>query len=405
MPTFVYTARDESGVSTSGTMQGGTAAEVGLMLRAQGKYPVSVRPAADGASSPGGATSGGVRISRADVIQLSTQLAIMIETGVTLTEALDCIASQATKPNLKRLVEDLSSQVQQGTDFSAALARHPRSFPRLFVALIKASEKSGMLSKLLTRGTNYLRDEQETLRKVKGALTYPGIMLGFAVSTTIFLLVFVLPRFTAIYANKQAALPLPTKLLMGMSDALIGHWPVILGCAIGLTVCGFFYFRTRTGARVWHFTQLHLPLLGAMYRKLHLARGMRMIGTMAGAGVPLVDCVTTANDLCDNSYFRDLWENVLRQIQGGKQMSEPLSQSNLVPRSIAQMIHSGEKGGKLAFVMEQVAGFSEQELKEKIAELTRYIEPIMIVMMGAIIGGVALALMLPIFTISRVVAG
>jgi type IV pilus assembly protein PilC len=144
--------------------------------------------------------------------------------------------------------------------------------------------------------------------------------------------------------------------------------------------------------------------MGGMFRKLHLSRGMRMIGTMAGAGVGLVDCVATANELCDNVYFRELWDNVSEQIQAGKQMSEPLSQSNLVPRPIAQMIHSGEKGGKLAFVMEQVAGFSEQELKDTITELTRYIEPIMIIVMGFIIGGVALALMLPIFTISRVVA-
>jgi type IV pilus assembly protein PilC len=144
--------------------------------------------------------------------------------------------------------------------------------------------------------------------------------------------------------------------------------------------------------------------LGAMFRKLHLSRGLRMIGTMAGAGVNLLDCVNTAHDLCDNVYFRELWMEVRSKIQSGKQVSEPLSNSPLVPRSISQMIHSGEKSGKLAQVTETVAGFSEQELKETIADLTRYIEPIMIVVMGIIIGGVALALMLPIFTISRVVA-
>src|SRR5205085_8686413 len=130
----------------------------------------------------------GVRISRAEVIQLSTQIAIMLETGVTLIEALDCIATQAEDPRLRKLVQDLSTQVQGGTDFSSALARHPRSFPRLYVALIRAAERSGMMSKLLGRATAYLRDEQETLRRVKGALTYPAIMLGFAVTTTLFLL-------------------------------------------------------------------------------------------------------------------------------------------------------------------------------------------------------------------------
>jgi type IV pilus assembly protein PilC len=221
--------------------------------------------------------------------------------------------------------------------------------------------------------------------------------------TTIFLLAFVMPRFTAIYASKGAMLPAPTRLLMASSALVTGHWPALLvGLAI-LLAAGWVFLQSTPGRRLWHSVQLHVPLLGPMYRKLHLARGIRMIGTMACAGVNLIDCVTVANDLCANSYFRELWEDVLHKIQAGKQMSEPLSQSPLVPRSVTQMIHSGEKSGRLAQVMEQVAGFSDQELKEKIAEVTRYIEPAMIVLMGALIGGVAMALMLPIFTIGRVV--
>jgi type IV pilus assembly protein PilC len=239
---------------------------------------------------------------------------------------------------------------------------------------------------------------------VKGALTYPGIMLAFAVTTTIFLLAFVLPKFTVIYASKGAARPVPTRILMALSDGLVHNWMMVLAVAGTVGVVGTMYFRSEGGARLWHFVQLRIPLMGAMFRKLHLSRGMRMIGTMASAGVNLVDCVETAKDLSDNSYYRDLWEDVSQKIQTGKQFSEPMFNSDLVPRSVAQMLHSGEKSGKLGFVMEQVSGYAEQELKEKIAELTRYIEPAMIVVMGAIIGGVALALMLPIFTISKVVA-
>jgi type IV pilus assembly protein PilC len=229
-------------------------------------------------------------------------------------------------------------------------------------------------------------------------------MLSFAILTTTFLLTFVMPKFTAIYASKGAALPMPTRILMAISNTLVGNWPWIGAGIIAAVVGGRLYLKTRPGTRQWNWLELRLPLIGDMFRKLHLSRGMRMIGTMAGAGVGLVDCVATANELCDNVYFRELWDEVSDKIQSGRQMSEPLSQSNLVPRSVAQMINSGEKGGKLSFVMEQVAGFSEQELKDTIAELTRYIEPLMIVLMGFVIGGVALALMLPIFTISRVVA-
>ena len=405
MPTFAYTARDESGNAVSGTLVGASVAEVSQALRAQRQYPVSIRPAVASDSPKETVAPRGIKVSRAEVIQLSTMLATMLETGVTLNEALDCVALQADRnPKLKALVADLSTQVQGGCDFSAALARHPRSFPRLYLALIKASEKSGLLSKLLVRATNYMRDEQETIRRVKGALTYPGIMLAFAVTTTIFLLAFVLPKFTVIYASKGAALPMPTQILMTASNVIVDHWLVLAIGVISVATLGYFYFSSAHGQRVWHWLQIRIPLMGGMFRKLHLSRGMRMIGTMANAGVSLMDCVETAKDLCGNSYYCDLWSAVLQQIQTGKQMSEPLSVSSLVPRSVAQMIHAGEKGGKLAFVMEQVSTFSEQELKESITELTRYIEPAMIVIMGAIIGGVALALMLPIFTISRVVA-
>lgn len=408
MATFVYTARDNAGLAVSGTLSADSIAEVTQALRREGKYPTSVRPAdsmpAGQTGAPAGLSATGIRVPRADIIALSTQLSIMLETGVTLLEALDCVAAQSIKPNVKRLAEDLSTCVQGGTDFSTALSRHPRSFPRLYVAIIKASERSGMMSRMMNRATAYLRDEQETMRRVKGALTYPAIMLAFAVTTTLFLLAFVLPRFTVIYANKGAALPLPTKILMAASDAVVGHWMMLLTVALTAAVIGWIFFRTPGGARTWHYIQLHVPLIGGMYQKLHLARGMRMIGTMAGAGVNLVDCVTTAHDLCANSYFRQMWDDVSRKIQTGKQLSEPLFGSPLVPRSIAQMIHSGEKSGKLAAVMEQVAAYSEQELKDKIAEMTRYIEPAMIIFMGLLIGGVALALMLPIFTISKVVA-
>jgi type IV pilus assembly protein PilC len=412
MPTFSYQARDENGAPSNGTNVASTVQEAGQLLRADGKYPISVRGVADGSEtsnsgrSSGRSTGRGMgRMSRTEVIQFSTQLAIMIETGVTLIEALDCISQQAIKPPVKRVVDDLASMVRAGNDLSSALARHPRTFPRLYVAMIRAAEKGGMMAKLLMRATQYLRDEHETVRRVRGALTYPAIMFGFALSTTIFLLAFVLPRFTTIYANKGAALPAPTKILMSISGFLVGHWPSLVVGTLAAVVGVGFFLRTTVGRRFWHGMQLHVPLLGKMFRQLHLARGMRMIGTMASAGINLVDCVSTANELCSNVHYQQMWADVSNRIQVGKPMADALAaNSALVPRSIAHMIHSGERGGKLGHVMEQVANFSEQELKEKIADLTRYIEPAMIVLMGALIGGVALALMLPIFTISRVVA-
>lgn len=395
MASPIYNFQDLSKPISSRT----AAADIGRLLSRNESRVVATNSVA----SRGG--SSGIKVSRKEIIQISNQLSIMIETGVTLPEALDCIAHQSSNPRMKRLMQDISQQVQSGSDFSSALARHPRSFPVLFIALIRAGEKSGMLPKMLNRGNTYLRDEAEILRKVRGALTYPGIMFGFAVMTTLALLVFVLPRFTALYASKKAALPLPTQVLMTVSDSLIAHWMLIIpGTLMGIVGLITWIKLTATGQKTMHWVQIHTPLLGSLFRQLHLARGLRMVGTMAGAGVQLLECVITARELCPNTYFKALWNQIEYQLQHGKQFSEPLFNNPLVPRSIAQMISSAEKGGKLAVVMEQVASFSEQELKEKITEMTRYIEPIMIVLMGCIIGGVALALMLPIFTISRVMA-
>lgn len=400
MPTFAYTARDSNGQSQSGTLSAADLSEASRLLRAEGKFPIHIQPTI----ARVGLRSGGIKLPRAEVIQLSTQLAIMVETGVTIIEAIDCVAS-SSKGLVKKLLKDVSDQVQAGMDLSGAMARHPRTFPQLYLSLIKASEKSGMLPQMLQRATNYLRDEQEIIRRVRGALTYPGIMFGFALSTTIFLLIFVLPRFATIYASKQAALPAPTQMLMSLSQGMIDNWLLIL-VTVGGSVFGSIAAvkYTLAGKRIFNALQIRLPLVGPMFRQLYLARSLRLIGTMGGAGVLLTECVATARDLCANMYYRRLWEQVEEQLHMGRQLSEPLFQSDLVPRAFAQMIRSAERSGKLAEVMEQVATYSEQELKEKITGMTRYIEPAMIMGMGVIIGSVSLALLLPIFTISKVMA-
>jgi type IV pilus assembly protein PilC len=404
MPTFVFTARDGSGSLSTGSLIADSLHAAADALRADGKFPTSLMPSDEVQVRRGSFLSFRPRMSRKEVVQFGTQLQIMIDTGVTLSEALESIAAQTQKESVRKLLEDLFRHVQGGETFSSALSRHPRSFPRVMVALVVASERSGQMARLLGRAVGYLRDEQETIRRVRGALTYPAIMLAFAISTTTFLMTCILPKFTALYAAKGVALPVLTRFLMAVSAFLIGQWPwIILGTA-ALVIGGWRYARTALGHRQFNFVQLRIPLMGKMFRKLHLSRGLRLIGTMAGAGINLPDCVRTAYELCPNVYFRELWEEVGRQIQAGKQFSEPLFQNPLVPKSMAQMLHSAEKGGRLASVMELVSGYAEEELKEQIAEMTRYIEPAMIVIMGGIIGTVAIALMLPIFSISHVMA-
>ena len=365
--------------------------------------PPQAKPGKPAASKPAAVAGGRQRLSRADLVQLGTQLSVMLDTGVTIVDALRCVAGQADKPNVKFVVEDVAAAVERGDEFSAALARHPRSFPRIFVALVKASERGGGLPKMIDRANGYLKDEAEILRKVKGALTYPGIMFAFACVTCVSMLTFVLPRFTALYKGKENLLPTPTKVLLAISGALTGHWQVLLPTTILATGGAVWWLRSPAGTAAWHRVQLRLPLLGPMFRKLHLSRGLRMIGTLAASGVSLVDCLDTARDLAGNGRYAALWSVSEDKIRSGVPFSESLRGSGgLVPASVTQMLHSGEAGGRLAQVTERVAEHAEIELKETITDLTRYIEPAMIVLMGAIIGGMTMAMLLPVFTVSRV---
>ena len=346
----------------------------------------------------------GPRLRRHELVQLASQLAVMLETGVTISDALECIIQQAHTPHVKAVVGRLAAAVGRGEDLSAAVSRQPRSFPRVFVALVRASEKGGMLPRMIERANGYLRDEQEVIRKVRAALTYPAIMLSFALITCVAMLAFVLPRFTVLYRGKDHLLPMPTKILIGLSSLITDQWEYLIPGTGVVILTIWSWMLTEVGRETWHRLQLHLPVVGPLLRKLHLSRGLRMIGTLAGAGVSLVDCLENAQQLSGNRLYARLWNQVGARIRQGQPFSEALRSHPLVPASITQMLSSGESAGKLSLVMERVAHHSEEELKQTIAEVTRYIEPAMIVVMGAIIGGITLAMLLPVFTISRVMA-
>jgi type IV pilus assembly protein PilC len=328
----------------------------------------------------------------------------MLETGVTISDALECIARQADKPNVREIVEQVAVAVGRGDDLSTAVSRYPESFPRVFVALVRASEKGGMLPRMIERANGYLRDEQEIIRKVRGALTYPAIMFSFAFVTCVFMLAFILPRFTVLYRGKEHLLPVPTKVLLALSNAITQHWMYLAPFTLLAIVVLWQWLRTEAGRELWHSLQLRIPLLGSMYRRLHLSRGLRLVGTLAGAGISLVDCLQNAEELAGNRHYARLWNNVGSRIRQGMPFSEAMRSSPLVPPAIAQMLHSGETAGKLAIVTEKVAEHAEVELKESITEVTRYIEPAMIILMGGLIGGMTMAMLLPVFTVSRVMA-
>jgi len=341
------------------------------------------------------------RLRRDDVIYFTTQLAVMIETGVTLAEALDAIADQARDPEFKAVTADLSEQVKSGVEFSAALERYPRSFGQLFIALMRASEVSGTMSQMLQRACDYLAQERETVKRVKGAMIYPICMLSFCTLVVIGLLIFILPRFERIYAGKGAVLPGPTRLLLALSHGMADYWYLVLTGAVGAVVGAVAFLRSPRGREFMDTVRVRMPVVGKMYRKAYLARSLRTMATMVSSGVSLLDGLEITAGVAGNRHFSAIWDAVAAQAKVGTSLSDELANHALIPGTVVHMVAAGEKTGQLAKVMDRVADFCEDELKIAVKAVTSLIEPLMIILMGCIIGGIAMALLLPVFSLSK----
>jgi len=403
MPRFAYEARDSTGATDSGVLTAANLMEASRALRKDGKVVLNLAEAT-GAGGLQRFQAANKRIKRDDVIYFTVQLAVMVDTGVPLAEALDVIGEQTDHPGMQRVLRDISERVQGGVEFSTALEQHPKIFPKLFVAMMQASEISGTMGEMLQRVSEYMERERETRKRVKGALTYPVCMLSFCTLVVIALLVFVLPRFAKIYAGKGAALPMPTRALMGLSDAIVNYWPFIIGGAVALAVGIYLYVRSPAGKIFMDAVRIRVPILGPMYRKACLARSLRTMATMVSSGVSMLDGLLITAQVAGNHSYARIWHDVAERIKEGSTVADPLYGTKLVPTTIAQMVSAGERTGKLGMVLNRVAGFCEDELSVSIKTVTSMIEPAMIIIMGLIVGGIAMALLLPVFSISKVVA-
>lgn len=333
----------------------------------------------------------------------------MLDSGVVLSDALDAIAEQADNATFKAIIMDIAGKVKGGENFSRILADYPRIFDPMFISMVKASEASGRMVEMLTVLSSYLDFEAETRKRIKGALTYPFIMALMAVAATGTLMFFVLPRFMRIYEARGAALPKLTQVLVRFSN-IIGNFrimTVVVTAAIVLSTALYYWSRTLTGRRVIDFVKIHTPVLGTMFIDMVITRSMRIMATMVNTGVRLLDAINVIHGSCNNYYFQQLWADVNDKIRDGYQLSESILISpgaELIAPGIIQMLRAGEKSGKLGEVCDKVSLYYEKKLEASIRNVMILIEPLMITILGAIIGTIAIALLLPVFKISSVIA-
>jgi len=407
MPTYTYETKDAAGQVSRGQIDAASIAEASATVRAGGRSLTRITPV--GAAGPANLLERvrGFRVETGpglkDVMNFTNQLAVMIKAGINIRTALDAVGDQITNTKFQRVVRALKEDVEAGQPFSDALAKHPKVFPPLYVNMVRASELSGNFAHMLTRIAQYLRDQIETRNMVIGAMVYPAIIGVMAVSTTIFLLAWVLPKFTALFAGKEHLLPTPTLLLMGVSDFLRTKWYVCLGGAAA-AIGGFLFFaRSAWGRPKWDAAKLRIPLFARMLRALYISRGLQTMGELVNAGVPMLDTLRITGNVSGNDKFEGMWRRVHQAVEQGEKIAKPLEQEALLPSSVVQMISAGEESGNLGEVLRDVAEFYNSELKATIKAVTAMIEPLMIVVMGFLVGFIAMSIILPIFKMSSLV--
>ncbi len=337
------------------------------------------------------------------VLDFTTQLAVMIRAGINLRAALDGIADQTQHVAFRRVLMQLKTDVEGGKQFSEAIAKHPKLFNTLYVNMVRASEMSGSFSKMLDRIAAYIGQQLETRKMVIGASIYPAIIGTLAISVTVFLLTFVLPKFYAVFEGKEDILPWATKFLMGVSKGIVAYWPIILGAFIGVAGGIYAFARTEVGSFWVDKLKLKVPIVKNMFYSLYISRSLQTMGQLINAGVPMLDTLAITGDISGNQIFKGLWRRVYQSVKQGKKITQPLQKDGILPRAVTQMIAAGEESGKLGEVLDEISVFYQKQLKEAIKAMTSMIEPIMILFMGTVVGFIAMAVILPIFKMSQIV--
>jgi type IV pilus assembly protein PilC len=406
MPNYRYQVKTAAGEVQVGVIGADNVNTAASILRNQGFRVMSVNPVSSadrtGFSQRLAELNAG-KPKQKHVLEFTTQLAVMIRAGINLRAALEGIADQTQHPNFKKIILGLKTDVESGKQFSEAIARHPRLFGPLYVNMVRASEMSGSFAKMLDRIAGYISQEIETRKMVIGASIYPGVIGTMAVAVTIFLLTFVLPKFKAVFAGKEEVLPWATKFLMALSDFMVHNWYFVVGGLVVIVASIWGFAKTEVGGFWFDRLRLAIPVVKGMFRALYIGRSLHTMGQLINAGVPMLDTLAITGDISGNRLYKAMWRSVYASVKQGKKIATPLSRTTLLPRAVVQMVTAGEESGKLGEVLDEISSYYQKQLKERIKAVTSMIEPVMIIVMGSVVGFIAMAIILPIFKMSSIV--
>lgn len=401
MPVYRWSGVNRAGKKVKGEMEAPDQEAVRIVLRRQRIEPAKIKEAPKDIFENIALLK--PKVTEKDVVLFTRQFATMIDAGLPLVQCLDILANQTDNRTFKQMLKQIKSDVESGSTFADALKKHPKTFDELFVNLIAAGEVGGILDTILNRLAAYIEKAMKLKKKVKGAMVYPIVVLVVAVAVVAVLLLFVIPIFKKMFEDMGGGLPTPTQMVIDFSDWVQSYILFIVAVVIGLTIAFNRFYATRKGRALVDDLMLRIPVVGDLIRKVAVARFTRTLGTMIQSGVPLLDGLDIVARTAGNKTVEAAILKTRASIAEGRTIADPLAESGVFPSMVVQMIAVGESTGALDAMLTKIADFYDEEVDAAVEALTSLIEPFLMIFLGGTIGGLVIAMYLPIFKLAGTV--
>ena len=414
--TFKYQAKDPSGKTVTGTVTATNQTEVVADLRRRQLTPIEIKKSGGGLGGGGGGLFAGLKsggkkrarrgsVRKGELEVFTRQLSTMLSAGIPMLEALDILADQAESPGFSYCLQSVTEDIRSGSDLSKSMEPHKRVFSDIYISMVRAGEVSGQIDLILTRLAEYLEAAAHLRQEIKSAMTYPVISLVLVFGIAGFLMMGIVPSFKPVFESLEVKLPGLTVFIMDLAFGMRDNWMFIIGGIVGTIFGVSAWKKTPKGAYLWDAMILRLPVFGSLFKKVAMSRFARTFSTLVKSGVPILGAMEIVSQTVGNGVISRIVDTARDSVKQGETLSEPFSKSTMFPPMVTKMIGIGERSGALDSLLEKIADFYDQQVEAEVKGLTSMIEPLMIAVMGFIVGGIVLAVFLPIFKLQEKLAG
>ncbi len=403
MADYLYHARDAHGALKTGEISATSEEQAAEMLREHQLILTKLSPKKESSLDLARSLSIFKRVSMKDRVIFTRQLSTMVKSGLPIVQALHILSEQTSNKYFQETIQTIAQDIEGGASFSTALAKYPSLFDKVYINMARSGEASGQLDDILNRLATQQEKSYQLAKKVRGALMYPGFVLVAMVAATILMMIVVIPPLKTIFSDAGAKLPFATRMLIALSDSLLAFWYAYIVGAVAAVFGLRYYLRTKSGAATWDRLKLKVPIFGPLFQKIYVARFARTLASLIAGGVPILEALDIVADSVGNTVYRNAIKKAAKDVESGVPLSQPIRANPAFPAMVPQMISVGEQTGKMDAVLEKLANFFEDEVDTMVKNLSTLLEPMLMVVMGVGVGGLMVAILMPIYSLGNVI--